>query len=309
MRRVPDKKRTNAIVGAVGRWYKRKGRVLQWRSTTDPYEILISEIMLQQTQVDRVKVKLPIFLKTFPTWRKLARASRADVLRAWQGMGYNNRAVRLRDLARIIDSTFSGTLPDDPEILIELPGIGPYTAHAVASFAFRKRVPVVDVNIQRVFTRVFHRTSSTKYSIPPKAAWEIAHEILPRDPYIWNQALMDLGATICTARSPKCPLCPLNKLCASANKFITKSTPVSIPKERKEKGAPRRIWRGRVVETLRRSRRGDAISLARIGKKIKADFSTQELKWIAGLVEDLRRDGIVQTRSANGVTRVMLAQD
>src|SRR5262249_21291479 len=132
------------------RWYRAEGRNFLWRTTSDPYTILLSEIMLQQTQAARVVEKLPAFLEQFPSLQSLAVAGKSDVIRAWRGLGYNNRAIRLRDLARTVAESHAGKLPEDPADLDQLPGIGRYTANAVACFAFRRRVPVVEVNVLRV---------------------------------------------------------------------------------------------------------------------------------------------------------------
>ena len=172
-------KKIVSLHSAILWWYQKNRRILQWRSTRDPYEILVSEIMLQQTQVSRVQEKLPVFLKKFPTMRSLSRASTAAVILAWRGMGYNNRAVRLRDLAKSVMKDYKGKLPAKTEELQMLPGIGPYTAHALACFAFRKQVPVVDVNIQRVFSRIFWKTTDPQKYRNSDEIWQLAEEILP----------------------------------------------------------------------------------------------------------------------------------
>ncbi len=305
---VVRKKSKNLHLLIAG-WYRKHRRDLQWRHTTDPYEILISEIMLQQTQVNRVKEKLPLFLTRFPSFRTLAKASKAEVLHAWRGMGYNNRAVRIRDLARVITSRHRGTLPRDISALLELPGIGPYTAHALACFAFHHRVPVVDVNIQRVLSRIFWKMNSVGQYHAEKDIWKLASEILPKNASLWNQALMDLGSIICTARNPLCMSCPVRQYCKSnqlhrAHHYATKRQPRSEPLY---EGIPRRIWRGKIIEALRNVNGKGKISLPSLGRTIKLDFSSKELLWLEGLIDRLQNDGLLTTYRISTTTYVSLS--
>ena len=168
--RALDKTRTAALRRAIRRWYRTNARDLPWRRTSDPYRILVSEIMLQQTQVDRVVPKYRAFLARFPTLRALARAPLADVLRAWSGLGYNARAKRLWECAKVIVATHAARVPSDIETLRALPGIGPYTASAVASFAFDAREAVVDVNVRRVLSR----SLLGRGTCDDPAAWSLA---------------------------------------------------------------------------------------------------------------------------------------
>ena len=266
--------------------------------------------MLQQTQVSRVKTKLPLFLNQFPTIRKLALASNADVIRAWSGMGYNNRAVRLRELARTVVDGRRGRIPRSVDELMELPGIGRYTAHALLCFAFGNIVPVVDVNIRRVLSRVFWRMPDLTSAASEHDAWDLAAEILPRDAYTWNQALMDLGATICTSRRPRCTECPVRSLCASVRVLEFAAPPPSARRSKAEpsyRGIPQRIWRGRTVEALRNIRESSSISLDELGRLLKPDFRARETVWLTSIVAGLARDGIVETRKRTSGTRVRLA--
>ena len=286
-------------------WYARNRRELQWRTTADPYEILVSEVMLQQTQVSRVKEKLPLFLKAFPNVRALARASNAEVLRAWAGMGYNNRAVRLRELARTVIERHRGTVPARAEDLLRLPGIGPYTAHALLCFAFGERVPVVDVNIRRVFSRVFWKMSDLSSAVAEKEAWTLAAKILPRDANTWNPALMDLGATVCTARRPLCSECPVRSACASAAALERARPAKRMPRERTEpsyQGIPQRIWRGRAVAELRNVRAASSLRLEELGRRLKPDFHEGEAGWLLSVIAALAKDGIVETRTRSSAT-------
>lgn len=187
-------------------WYKRNARVLPWRETRNPYAILVSEFMLQQTQVGRVLDYYPRFLKRFPTLDALAEARPKAVREAWEGLGYYARAANLHALARVVTRTQNGRLSDKPEDLRELPGVGRYTAGAVACFAYEKPVATVDTNVRRVLERVF----------AAKDVWALAAEIVPKNgerAWRFNQALMELGALVCTARKPKCPDCPVRSEC------------------------------------------------------------------------------------------------
>lgn len=294
-------------------WYKRHRRDLQWRWTNDPYEILVSEVMLQQTQVSRVQEKLPRFLQEFPTIRALARSSSAGVIRAWQGMGYNNRAVRLRRLAQTVVSEHKATLPSDVDRLLSLPGIGPYTAHALACFAFRRKVPVVDVNIRRVLSRVTWKMKHPANLRGEKEIWKIAGRLLPRNAYTWNQALIDLGATICTARKPLCSLCPVRRLCRSkhlSGTALTGGTGKRIrDSEPSYDGIPRRIWRGKIIERLRTLNSRRSISILRLGKSIKYNFNKADLPWLSNLVQRLEHDGLVSVQARSSNSMVSLSRE
>jgi A/G-specific adenine glycosylase len=299
----------NTLHTAVSRWYRKHRRELAWRSTTNPYEILISEIMLQQTQVSRVQEKLPLFLEKFPTLRSLGSASKADVLHAWRGMGYNNRAVRMRDMARIVVDRYNGKLPSDVEVLLQLPGIGPYTAHAVACFAFRKNVPVVDVNIRRVLSRLLWRMGDPAGPKNDEEVWQLAKKILPKNGYSWNQALMDLGATICKSQKPLCERCPVRSVCRSRHlrhyNLPAKFPGGKKPSEPSYHGIPQRLWRGKIVEALRNVNGKGSISMRQLGKAIKPTFSGDELPWLHLLIGKLERDGIVERVRSN----IMLSKE
>ncbi len=282
--------RERSIVSPVRRWYRRHGRSLPWRGESDPYRIILSEIMLQQTQVNRVLEKYPRFLRRFPSMRALARAPRGDVITAWSGMGYNNRAVRLHALASLLVAR-GMNIPASAEPLLELPGIGKYTAHAILSSVHGLPVPVVDVNIRRLFSRVFWRMKSTAEMRSETEIWRIAGRILPRrGVYDWNQALMDIGATICRARHPSCTACPLSAMCASRTGMIR--APGGKPKkEPGMNGVPNRMYRGRIVEALRSARAG--MTARALGERIYPGFSAREFRWLESLLSALERDGLV----------------
>ena len=292
------------------RWYSANGRSFLWRSTRDPYVILVSEIMLQQTQVGRVEQKLPAFLRRFPGFRELAGASNAEIIRAWQGMGYNSRALRLRDCAASVVERHHGRLPRDPAGLLTLSGIGPYTSHAVACFAFRRQVPLVDVNIRRVISRLFWHMSSRDAAKPDRVIWETARAVLPVNAYTWNQALMDFGSLVCTARKPHCGSCPVRPACRSRHlEHISERGKRSEPRRAEPGygGIARRIWRGKLVETLRTLPRGRKISVRDLVVSVKPDYTRRDLPWFQTLLSTLAREGIVSASRKDGCEYIRLA--
>ncbi|MGH7548167.1 MAG: A/G-specific adenine glycosylase [Gemmatimonadales bacterium] len=216
-------------------WFERAARDLPWRNTRDPYRVLVSEVMLQQTQVSRVSQYYPRFLERFPDLASLARARPRAVREAWEGLGYYARARNLHALAKsVAGGGVAGNgvakLPEDPQALIKLPGIGPYTAGAVASFAYEKPVPAVDTNVARVIRRAFFgmrdagsgmrgggATNASRISHPAsRRVWELARALVPKNgarAWRFNQAIMELGALICVARKPQCPECPVRPAC------------------------------------------------------------------------------------------------
>jgi A/G-specific adenine glycosylase len=196
-------------------WYRRHGRDLPWRRTRDPYHILVSEVMLQQTQVDRVIPKYHEWLGKYPTLEALAAAEELEVADTWRPLGYNIRPRRLQSIARESVERYGGELPGDYDTLIAFKGIGEYTAGAVLSFAFGRREAILDTNVARVLFRVFVGTGDPKAHAMKRRLWEISRAVLPRtNVFDFNQALMDFGATVCTARTPKCGECPMRPDCA-----------------------------------------------------------------------------------------------
>jgi len=195
-------------------WYKRNGRTLPWRETSDPYHILVSEVMLQQTQVDRVLPKYDEWLTKYPSLTALAAADESDVSATWRPLGYNVRPRRLHAIARESVAKYGGTLPGDEETLLSFKGIGAYTAGAVRSFAFGQRAAILDTNVARVLFRIFVGTGVPKAHAMKRHLWDVSRTVLPmRHVFDFNQALMDFGATLCTARKPKCMLCPMRDGC------------------------------------------------------------------------------------------------
>ena len=199
---------------ALRGWFRKNGRTLPWRETRDPYKVLVSEAMLQQTPVSRVVDYYDRFLERFPTMDALAKAPPGRVRESWEGLGYYARARNLHALSRQV-----AELPSEPAHLRALPGIGPYTAGAVASFAFERRAALVDTNVARVLRRVFAPRADFKTTRGQKKIWALAEAVLPRTgkaTWTHNQALMELGALVCTARVAKCEICPVARLCRSA---------------------------------------------------------------------------------------------
>ena len=313
------------------RWYGEHGRRLPWRQTRDPYAILVSEMMLQQTQVDRVLPKYAAFLAAFPTIAALAAASRGEVIRQWAGLGYNRRAVHLHRIAQQVVADHDGKLPTDPVILRTLPGIGRYTAAAVACFAAEAPVAVLDTNVRRVLGRVFldaWLSDDEPTETPPeRTGWLLAEAALPhRDAYAWNQALMDLGATVCTAARPACRVCPLAQVCTYRQRRLATTALGPLfgradakaparqaaeaagayqagahggtgraPKSEPFEGS-RRWYRGRILASLRTLSSGETIPLARLGPQLRADFAPDHVAWLADLLLALVNDGLVECR-------------
>jgi A/G-specific adenine glycosylase len=197
-------------------WYGRHGRDLPWRKTDDPYHILVSEIMLQQTQVDRVLPKYHEWLSKYPSLEALAAADERDVTETWRPLGYNIRPRRLQSIARESVVRYGGALPSDEETLLSFKGIGAYTAGAIRSFAFGQRAAILDTNVARVLYRVFVGRGDIKSHAMRKHLWDVSETLVPyKHVFDFNQALMDFGATVCAARRPKCDACPMTRQCKS----------------------------------------------------------------------------------------------
>ncbi|MBV9270516.1 MAG: A/G-specific adenine glycosylase [Candidatus Eremiobacteraeota bacterium] len=291
------------IRNALLAWYASAGRAhLPWRSTRDPYCIVVSETMLQQTQVDRVLPKYLEFLQCFPTFEALASSSTANVLRLWKGLGYNSRAVRLQKLAREVVARFGGSIPQNREALASLPGLGPYTIAAVRAFAFDLDDAAIDTNVRRVTHRVLHGIEFPQVVSARALDGESRSLVPPRGGHAWNSAMMDLGATICTARAPKCLLCPLKNHCAAApvdavelerlrKKHAAKRSPQeSLPFEQTT-----RFVRGRIVDRLRELPPGGAISFLDLYREV--DLGGRTADDVRAIVGALKRDGLVTERN------------
>jgi A/G-specific adenine glycosylase len=267
---------THALIA----WYEPRRRAYPWRGSRDPYAVLISEVMLQQTQASRVAPSFERFLGRFPDVAALAAAPRSEVVRAWEGLGYNRRAVALSEAARAIVRDHGGRVPPDPDALRTLPGIGPYTAAAVASLAFGANVPAIDTNVRRVVARA--RLGVDPDDVPAVHVRDAAVEWLDRDePGAWNQALMDLGREICRPR-PRCDVCPL------ADECRFRADGVAPRRSRRRQGpfeGSSRQVRGGVVAVLRERRSARLSTLA-----ARTGFEPAR---VAGAVAALHADGVL----------------
>jgi A/G-specific adenine glycosylase len=262
--------------------------------------------MAQQTQIDRVVLFYNKWIREYPTFASLSSASKKDILRHWSGGGYNSRAIRLHELARQVVHDFGGTLPRSVKGLLGLPGIGKYTAHAVACLAFGLPVPVVDVNIRRIYTRVLQHVETPFAMMAEKEAWKIAARYLPRRVAAeWNQALMDLGARVCTARNPDCTSCPLNSLCRSAfSSAFVKKYPPREKREPSYKGTPRRIYRGRILKALH----DKPLTPRQLGEMTIDNFHPRDLRWIIEVLETMERDSLISLKGNGAGMKVMVAR-
>lgn len=224
-----------ALAGALLTWYEQNKRDLPWRKNHNPYRIWISEVMLQQTQVDTVIDYFNRFMVTFPTIEALAGADEEQVLKAWEGLGYYSRAKRLKQAAQVMMLDYDGAFPTTYAETLKLPGIGPYTAGAVMSIAYNLPVPAVDGNVLRVFSRVFNDDRDIGDMKTRKAFEHMAKALLPEDSRHFNQALMELGATVCTPKNPRCEACPIHALCRAKASLRQKDLPV---KKKRQKNIP-----------------------------------------------------------------------
>ena len=296
---LPDD--VEAVRDALVAWYRADHRQYPWRETDDPYAILVSEVMSQQTQLDRVVEAWGAFLERWPTVEALAAADRAGVVGFWSAhsLGYNNRARYLHEAAGQVIEEHDGEFPRTPDGLQELMGVGPYTANAVASFAFDAGGAVVDTNVKRVLYRAF--------GVPDDdSTFEaVASELMPEgESRVWNNAIMELGGVACGTR-PRCDAegCPWREWCGA---YATGDfTAPDVPTQPAFEGS-RRQMRGRVVSTLREF---DALSLDELGPRVRVDYTPDGdfgREWLAALVADLEDDGLVETATRDGANVVRL---
>jgi A/G-specific adenine glycosylase len=281
-------------VSILTRWYTRNKRDLPWRKTRDPYKILVSEIMLQQTQVDRVIIFYTQWLKRFPSWRSLADARTDELLHAWAGLGYNRRALQLREAARFV---VTHGVPKHIEEWKQLKGVGPYTAAAVHAIVMRERAIVIDTNVRRVIGRVY--LGRPYPALADDAAVAKALETnLPKQAKYWEfpQILMDFGNAICTPKNPACASCPLRMECKTAKKFLSgrageKPRVASRETRHDEKPYPDRIYRGRILAAIREGR---ARTINVLGDMIDPTFdATRDDEWLFAMIKRLERDGMI----------------
>ena len=288
-----------SVRAALVEWYEADHREYPWRETTDPYAILVSEVMSQQTQLDRVVDAYEDFLEEWPTAEALAAADRADVVGFWtaHSLGYNNRAKYLHEAARQVREEFDGEFPETPDGLQELMGVGPYTANAVASFAFNNGDAVVDTNVERVLYRAFAEIRNM--DDPPYE--EVANALMPDgESRVWNNAIMELGGVACQ-KKPRCDEegCPWREWCHAYQ--TGDFTAPDVPTQPEFEGS-RRQFRGRIVRVLGEHER---LSLDELGPRIRVDYTPNGEhgpEWLQGLLSDLADDGLVDVEERDGDT-------
>lgn len=270
---------------AVLDWFDARGRALPFRASSDPYGILVSEVMAQQTQISRVADKWAAFMEAFPSVQVLAAAPAAEVLRAWRGLGYNRRALNLHRAARAIVADHDGRVPDTLPDLEGLPGVGRYTARAVASLAFGRPVGPVDTNVRRVLQRVI----AAGEPLSPPRLQSAADRVVPADrPAGWTHALMDIGATVCRPASPRCPECPLRPWCA----FAAHGAPAPAPARPRARAAQpfatsTRWVRGRIIDRLRDAAPGE-------WTRLDGAIGSHDAMAVEGAIGGLEREGLLE---------------
>ena len=289
-----DESRLVPIQTSLIAWYEANARDLPWRRTRDPYAILVSEVMLQQIQVSRAIPFYLAFLERFPTIQALAAAPIADVIHVWGDLGRYRRITNLHATAKRIVAEFGSEIPADAAVLRLLPGIGPYTAGAVACFAFEQDVGFLDTNARRVIHRVFVGCDVPAATVQDRVLSRLAGQIVPVGRgWIWNQAVIELGALVCTARRPRCEVCPVQDGCAAGATIGPALAALPRPVRATSTSAhagTNREYRGKVLASLREN--GDGIDLRSLGRALRAEFSDEDLPWITGVVDSLRRDGL-----------------
>lgn len=299
-------------------WYTYNQRTLPWRTNNGPYHVLVSEFMLQQTQVPRVIEKFKEFMERFPALQDLAHASKAEVIEAWSGLGYNRRALLLHKFAQEVCEKYDGIIPSSKEQLQELPGMGPYTTGAILSFAYNLSEPAIDVNIRRIYLRFFQGKDQ---GLPmskkeEQELYQLAKQTIPTHKSAeFHSALMDFGSLVCTRNAPSCPDCPLQKSCAFFPLYKHKKEEVLfVMEKKKEQGItengrhiPNRIFRGRIVEFARKNS-GKEILIDDLGKMIKKDYKKKDGAWLLSLLEKLQGDGLLDYQMSNPRITLSLPQ-
>jgi A/G-specific adenine glycosylase len=283
-------------------WFAEAGRDLPWRATRDPYRVLVAEVLAQQTQAARAAEAWPRFLERFPDVRALAAAAPAEVLRAWQGLGYNRRALALRRTALAVEER--GGWPATVEELAALPGVGPYTARAVACFALGLPVAPVDTNVARVLARSL--TGADPSQLTPAARQRLADQAMPppADPnpsgraWAWSSALMDIGALHCRPR-PRCDGCPLETTCRW--RALGPAAPPPRPRSQAPFASSDRRWRGAVVRTLAAA--ADGMDRADLAEAVQAAAADRPAGWFDRLLARLETEGLV-TEGPDGRLRL-----
>jgi A/G-specific adenine glycosylase len=297
------RKKDRAVREVLLVWFAENARDLPWRRTRNPWHVLVSEVMLQQIQVKRAIPFYERFLERFPTVEALAEAPLSDAIRVWDDLGRYRRVVNLHRTARIVVEEHGGRVPSDPEVLLKLPGIGPYTAGAVACFAYEGDVPFFDTNMHRVLHRVFFGPDVPAAKAKPKEVMELASRLVPPGRgWNWNQAVMEFGALRCTARRPDCPDCPLRDHCKAHPKMLDALS--ALPRAQKTALAPRyeetnRYLRGRVLARLREEADPDGLSLPELARRLQGEAADVGGARLKAVVESLERDGLARVTPAS----------
>ena len=279
-------------------WFEENGRDLPWRRTRDPWGILVSEVMLQQIQVARAIPFYERFLERFPTVEALAEAPLSDAIRVWGDLGRYRRVVNLHRTARIVVEEHGGRVPSDPDALLKLPGVGPYTAGAVACFAFERDAHFLDTNIRRVLHRLFLGAEVPEPKAKEGQLLGLAEAMVPRDrAWGWGQSVMELGALRCKARRPLCEACPVAELCAARPNIAEAlaARPRATGAARGS-GGPNIRHRGRALAVLREAP-PEGVALGELGEALREGFGEADLPWLRGVVESLRKDGLARISS------------
>ena len=268
-------------------WYDKNKRDLPWRNIHDPYATFVSEMMLQQTQVKTVIPYYKRFLRELPGWKALANAKEEKILKLWEGLGYYRRARSLQAAAKKIIADYGGKLPDTLEEILELPGVGPYSAGAILSIAYQKPLPLVDGNVIRVFSRIFVLRGNLKTGDGHQKVWDLARSLVPdQRPGDFNQALMELGATLCFSENPQCLLCPMISQCEASQRGLQNELP-EMPKQVKSVEIPM------------------AAVLAERNREFLVKKRAQDEKWLKGLWEFPSAEGKTHEDARNSLERIL----
>lgn len=301
----------------IQNWYQDNARTLPWRENPEPYWVVVSEFMLQQTQVSRVIEKFQEFITLFPTLQDLANASKADVIHSWSGLGYNRRALLLHQFAKEVIKKHDGKIPNKPGALISLPGIGPYASGSIASFAFNEPAPAIDVNVRRMYHRYF---DARDQGTPGSKSQEqhlyklVKSTIPPNQSANFHGALMDFASAVCTRKNPSCQECPLQSSCQFAPLYHTHKEKALFLKEKKvepgitelDKYIPNRIFRGRIVEWTRNNQ-NTQVAITSLGKQIKKDYTSKDQEWLIKLLKKLQKDSLITYQKQNESIKIALA--
>lgn len=292
----PDAAIIEAVRADLVAWFEGNGRDLPWRRTRDPWCVLVSEVMLQQIQVRRAVPFYLSFLERFPTVGALAAAPLSEAIKVWGDLGRYRRVVNLHRTARIVVGEHAGRIPSDPKELVKLPGIGPYTAGAVACFAFEERATFLDTNMRRVLHRLFFGPEVPEKGASEREVLSVAAALVPegQDSWKWNQAIMELGALVCKARKPGCESCPVADVCRAREEIG--AALAGVPRRPKAEAARRyedsnRFLRGRVLAQLREAP-DEGLTLRELGASLREG---EDAAWILPAVRSLEKDGLATT--------------